>query len=90
MAMTVKGVTYNKPVACCGFCGAPVFILHDRAHPNERISESILKSKAIPPQPDPHSKQELRCAMCGRFWSAFNFTLKEGDINGTDTTRRPL
>lgn len=85
MAFTVKGITYKKPVACCGFCGTSVFILHDKAHPNERINESILKSKAIPPQPDPHPHDIARCATCGKVWLALNFTLKEGDELGTDT-----
>lgn len=87
---TVKGVTYKKPVACCGFCGTPVFILHDKAYPNERISESILKSKGIPPQPDPKPWQEPRCATCGRSWAALNFTLKEGESNGTSTAHSPM
>ncbi|MNW40130.1 hypothetical protein D3C74_172360 [compost metagenome] len=85
MPLTVKGITYIKPVACCGFCGTPVFVLHDGAHPNERINESILKSKAIPPQPDPHPKQEPCCATCGKLWSDLNLTLKEGEHLGTNT-----
>lgn len=84
MPLTVKGVTYQKPVACCGFCGAPVFVLHDQAHPSELINESILKSRGIPPQPDPQPNQRPQCATCGKDWLALNFTLKEGDHLGTD------
>lgn len=85
MAFTVKGITYRKPVACCGFCSTPVFILHSQAYPGERINECILKSKAIPPQSDPHPKQVAKCATCGKIWAAMNFTLKEGDELGTNT-----
>lgn len=82
--ITFRGRTFKRPLACCGFCDTPVFILHDYAHPAEKTFESILKSKAIPPQPDPYPEQEPRCATCGKRWHSWNFYWKEGEDVGTD------
>ncbi|MNW48339.1 hypothetical protein D3C74_257020 [compost metagenome] len=90
MPLTVKGITYIKPVACCGFCGTPVFVLHDGVLPNERINESILKSKGIPPQTNPEPNHEPRCETCGKLWSALNFTLKEGEHLGENRSRAKM
>lgn len=78
----VNGITYKKPLACCGFCDTPVFVLHKDVQAKEQICESILKSKGIPPQLDPFPEQEPRCAICGKVWTQSDFTLREGEVRG--------
>lgn len=79
--MEVDGITYRKPLACCGFCGTSVFVLHKDVHEGEQIFESILQSKGIPPQTDPFPDQEPRCATCGKAWTQSDFMLRDGELD---------
>ncbi|MGG4398196.1 hypothetical protein ABEX25_28400, partial [Paenibacillus thiaminolyticus] len=87
--ITVKGRTYKRPLVCCGFCGTPVYVLHNKAHPSDLMRESILKSQPIAPQQVPDPLRPPTCATCGKKWLACNFKLEEGDKRGKDTTDHP-
>lgn len=80
--LEVDGITYKRPLACCGYCGTSVFVLHKDVQAKEQICESILRSKGISPQPDPFPEQEPRCATCGEVWTQSDFTLREGEQHG--------